>query len=156
LGHGGLGGGIRGLGRHMCDDSGGLVADAEDAALPFRDHLELHRCLVEPRVPPLELPKRRPLRLSDRLPGRPGSELSGLAHLRLVRFFLRRTWRGRWDAVGAGFGGGGSLLAPLPLEPSSFGGVRELRFSATGAGVRATSRRVISPWPTVHRFVVTQ
>jgi hypothetical protein len=71
-------------------------------------------------------------------------------------FFFRRTWRGRCVAAGAGFGGGDSRVAPLPLEPSSFGGVRELRFSATGAGVRETRRRVISPWPTVHKFVVTQ
>jgi hypothetical protein len=72
-----------------------------------------------------------------------------------VRFFLRRTWRGRCED-GAGFGCGPSGLAPFPLEPSSFGGVRELRRSGAGAGVRATSLRVISPWPTVHRFVVTQ
>jgi hypothetical protein len=39
---------------------------------------------------------------------------------------------------------------------SGFGGVRELRRSGAGAGVFATSRRVISPCPTVHRFVVTQ
>jgi hypothetical protein len=73
-----------------------------------------------------------------------------------VRFFFRRTWRGRCEAGGAGFGDGDSGCAPLPLEPSSFGGVRELRLSTVGAGVRATSRRVISPCPTVHRFVVTQ
>jgi hypothetical protein len=39
---------------------------------------------------------------------------------------------------------------------SSFGGVRELRFSAfagTGLGI---SRRVTKPWPVVHRFVVSQ
>jgi hypothetical protein len=73
-----------------------------------------------------------------------------------VRFFFRRTWRGRCEADGAGFGDGASGLAPLPLVPSSFGGVREVRRSGTGAGVRATSRRVISPCPTVQRFVVTQ
>ena len=53
-------------------------------------------------------------------------------------------------------GVGTSGCAPLPLEPSSFGGVRELRRSGTGAGVRATRRLVISPCPTVQRFVVTQ
>jgi len=72
-----------------------------------------------------------------------------------VRFFLRRTWRGRWEAAGAGLGGGVSAFAPFPLVPSSFGGVRELRRSGDGAGVFATSRRVISPCPTVQRFVVT-
>jgi hypothetical protein len=73
-----------------------------------------------------------------------------------VRFFLRRTWRGRCADDGAGFGEGASVRAPFPLVPSSFGGVRELRRSGVGAGVRATSRRVISPCPTVQRFVVTQ
>jgi len=41
-------------------------------------------------------------------------------------------------------------------RPSGFGGVREVRRSGAGAGVCATSRRVISPCPTVQRFVVTQ
>jgi hypothetical protein len=62
-----------------------------------------------------------------------------------VRFFFRRTCRGRCEVDGSGFGGGASGLAPFPLEPSSFGGVREVRFSAVGGGVRATSRRVTSP-----------
>ena len=80
-----------------------------------------------------------------------------VAHLRLVRFFLRRTCRGGCGvADGAGLGAAASGAAPFPLEPSSFGGVRELRRSGTGAGVFATSRRVISPCPTVQRFVVTQ
>jgi hypothetical protein len=51
-----------------------------------------------------------------------------------VRFFFRLTWRGRCDAEGAGLGAGVSGWAPLPLEPSSLGGVRELRFSTVGAG----------------------
>jgi hypothetical protein len=51
----------------------------------------------------------------------------------------------------------GSGEAPLPLEPSSsFGGVRDDRLSGVGAGARCTSRRVISPCPTVQRFVVAQ
>jgi hypothetical protein len=37
---------------------------------------------------------------------------------------------------------------------TSFGGVRdERRCGAAGLGI---SRRVINPWPTVHRFVVIQ
>jgi hypothetical protein len=58
-------------------------------------------------------------------------------------------------AGGAGFGASGSALAPFPLEPSSFGGVRELFFSTSPTGVFGTSRLVISPCPTVQRFVVT-
>src|SRR3954451_12384369 len=135
---------------------GRLVADAENAALALGHDLELHRRLVEPGMPPLELTQRCPLRLADRLAGRLGRQVRDLVHLRLVRFFLRRTWRGRCEPDGAGVGCGGSRLAPSPLEPSSFGGGRELRLSMTGAGVFPTRRRVISPCPTVQRFVVTQ
>jgi hypothetical protein len=41
---------------------------------------------------------------------------------------------------------------------SSFGGVRELRFAGGGgmAPFLGISRRVMIPWPVVHRFVVTQ
>ena len=59
-----------------------------------------------------------------------------------MRFFLRRTWRGRCEDEG--FGGGDSRSAPLPLEPSSFGGVRELRRSTVGAGVFATTGALAS------------
>ena len=140
----------------MGDDAGRLVADTEDPALPLGDDLELHRSLFEPRIAPLEVAQRCPLRFPDRLAGRLGRQVRELAHLRLVRFFLRRTWRGCWEVEGAGAGDGGVVFAPFPLEPPSFGGVRELRRSGAGAGVFATSRRVISPCPTVQRFVVTQ
>ena len=58
---------LRGLGRQMRDHAGRLVADTEDPALAFGDDLELHRGLVEPGIPPLELAQRRPLRLANRL-----------------------------------------------------------------------------------------
>ncbi len=73
--------------------------------------------------------------------------------LRLA-FFLRFTRRGCAGAAGfssAGFGSAPSLLSAA----TSFGGVREERFGA-GGGFFGTSLRVTSPWPTVHRFVVTQ
>jgi hypothetical protein len=72
-----------------------------------------------------------------------------------VRFFFRRTWRGCCEVAGFSWRG----LAPslwIAGAVSGFGGVRELRRSGVGAGVFATSRRVISPCPTVQRFVVTQ
>jgi hypothetical protein len=75
-----------------------------------------------------------------------------------VRFFFRRTWRGCCEDAGfscCGF----AATSPFPWTAgavSCFGGVRELRRSGVGAGVRATSLRVISPCPTVQRFVVTQ
>src|SRR5581483_7786905 len=128
------------------------------AALTLRDDLELHRRLVERGIPLLELAQRRPLRLADGLARRLDRQVGVGAHLRLVRFFfLRRTWRG---ALACGFGrsgAGGSTAAPLPLVPSSsFGGVRDVRRSTVGAAVFGISRRVIRPWPTVHRLVVTQ
>jgi hypothetical protein len=66
--------------------------------------------------------------------------------------FTRRGWAGAWF-LGLGAGSAG---APL-LIAGAVAGVLELRFgpAATGA-VFGTSRRVTSPWPTVHRFVVTQ
>ena len=58
-----------------------------------------------------------------------------------------------------GLGEAGPGFAPFPPpSPSSFGGVRELLRSPNrlGAGVFGISRRVMRPWPTVQRFVVTQ
>ena len=58
-----------------------------------------------------------------------------------------------WPVVGFGFGGW--RFAPFPSpSPPSFGAVRDVRFSGGfGFGAR---RRVTSPCPTVHRFVVIQ
>src|SRR5204863_5038433 len=87
-----------------------------------------------------------------------GEVVRGLdAAQRLPAFFFRRTFRGCCERAGAGFGAGPSVRAPLPPpSPSSRGGVRELRFSTSPIGVFGTSLRVISPCPTVQRFVVTQ
>src|SRR5207253_3086546 len=102
-----------------------------------------------------ELAQSRPLRLAHGLPRR--LDRHGVVHRRPA-FFFRRTLRGGCcERAGAGFGASGSRAAPLPPpSPSSRGGVRELRFSSMGAGVFGMSRRVISPCPTVQRFVVTQ
>ena len=141
----------------MRDDPGRLVADAEDPALAFGHDLELHRGLVEAGMAPLELAQRGPLRLADRLPGRLGREVREIS-------LISGSCASSCAAPGAAAArptepasaAATSGLAPFPLEPSSFGGVRELRRSGAGAGVFATSRRVISPCPTVQRFVVTQ
>ncbi len=141
----------------MRDDPRRRVADAEQAALALGHDLEAHRRLVERRIPLLELPQCRPLRLAHGLARRLDRQL--VAHRRPPAFFRRTLRGGCCERAGAGFGGvGGSFCAPFPPpSPSSRGGVRELFFSKSdGAGVFGISRRVISPWPTVHRFVVTQ
>src|SRR5581483_12312521 len=116
---------------------------------------ELDRGLVQPGMTQLQLPQRRPLRLADRLSRR----LDGHpTHLRLAAPFFRRTRRGWPDAFdGAAFGCSGVVgFAPFPPPASSFGGARELRLNRSGGGVLGIRRRVMRPWPTVHRFVVTQ
>src|SRR5581483_5944317 len=130
------------------------IADAEQAALALGDDLELHRGLVQPGMAQLELAQRRPLRLADRLAGRLDGHVGH--RLRAVPFF-RRTLRGcPAGRDGLAFGSPEAEgFAPLP-PPSSFGGVRDVRLKRSGGGVFGISRRVISPWPTVHRFVVTQ
>ena len=121
------------------NDARGRIADSEQTALPLRDDLELNRGLVEAGQKLLELSQCRPLRLADGLTRRLDLERSG-AHL-LARFFLRLTRRGAWASAGLGFGVGSLGLPPFP--ESSFGGVRELRFSGcTGFG---RSLRVTRP-----------
>jgi hypothetical protein len=122
------------------------VADAQQPALALGDHLKPNRRLVDPRLELLELAQRCPLRLTNRFARRLDLE----AHRRAFLFFLRLTRRGCAGAAGAGAGSGATAGAGA----TSFGGVREVRRSG-GCG-RGTSRRVIKPWPTVHRFVVTQ
>ena len=58
-------------------------------------------------------------------------------------------------AVGFGFGSGCFRAAPSSSPSPPRGGVREERFGG-GAPFFGMSVRVIRPWPTVHRFVVTQ
>src|SRR5207302_9377952 len=121
------------------------VADAEEPTLAFGDHLEPHRRLLEPGIALLELTQRRPLGLADGLARRLDRQLGG--HRRPA-FFFRRTLRGGCgrDAAGAGLGASGPRRAPFPPPSlSSRGGVRDVRFSSTGAGVFGTRRRVINP-----------
>src|SRR5919202_5051312 len=131
------------------------VADAENPPLALGDDLEPNGRLVEPRREPLELSQRGPLRLADRLAG--GLDLERLlglgAHRRAFFFFFTRLGA----AAGVGFGSGCLRAAPSPPPSPSppRGGVREERFGG-GAPFFGISWRVISPWPTVHRFVVTQ
>jgi len=67
---------------------------------------------------------------------------------------LRRTFRGA-DETAAGAGAGGwAGASPSWAGLSSFGGVRDERFG--GGAAFGIILRVISPWPTVQRFVVTQ
>src|SRR4029077_18950192 len=101
-------------------------------------------------------PRALPLRLSNVLSRRFARQLRG--HRRPPAFFRRTLRGGCCDRAGAGFGGSGLFAAPVPPpSPSSRGGVRELFFSKSdGAGVFGISRLVISPCPTVQRFVVTQ
>src|SRR5205823_3916774 len=99
----------------------------------------------------LELPQRRPLRLADGFAGRLDLDV---AHRRAFFFFFTRL--GGPAAAGVGVGAAGERFAPSPSSGSSRLGARELRFAGVVGGVFATSRRVISPWPTVQRFVVTQ
>src|SRR5581483_9435134 len=149
--------GLRRLGGKVGHDARRLVAHAEQPALALGDDLETHRSLVKRGVTRLELAQRGPLRLADGLTGRLDGQIPcRLAHLRPeLFFFLRRTWRGPCCAFG--FSPPGEPPSPWRATAvSGFGGVRELRRSTAGAGVRCTSRRVISPCPTVQRFVVTQ
>src|SRR5439155_1367101 len=65
----------------------------------------------------------------------------------------------RRDRVGRFLDLDAAARAGAATLPSLFGagGVRELRFGPNeGSGVFGISRRVIRPWPTVQRFVVTQ
>ena len=57
--------------------------------------------------------------------------------------------------MGFDFGSGCFRAASSPSPSPPRGGVREERFGG-GAPFFGMSWRVISPWPTVHRFVVTQ
>src|SRR4051812_18684897 len=113
----------------MRDDTGRLVADAENAALALGHDLELHRRLVEPGMPPLELTQRCPLRLADRLAGRLGRQIprSGVgkadtfAHceppssLRLLTSFISGLCASSCDAPGG--------AAASRTEPVSAAGV---------------------------------
>ena len=69
--------GRRGLARaarpHLRDHACRHLADAEKAALAFRQHLELDVALLEPGEVLLELAESGPLRLTDRLSGRLGA-----------------------------------------------------------------------------------
>ena len=130
------------------------VADAEQAALALGDDLEANRRLVEARVQALELAQRRPLRLADGLARRLDRDARSVTR-GARRFFFRLTCaRLRRGGFGAGFGRRLRLGRRLPSTSALFGGVRELVFGG-GCGF-GTSRRVIRPCPTVHRFVVTQ
>src|SRR5262245_7884633 len=98
----------------------------------------------------LELAERGPLRLADGLAGR--LDLTQVFHQRRALFFLRLTRRGG-AAGAAGFASLGEG-APSWLFGSDFGAVRDERFGGgCGFGI---SCLVTIPWPTVHRFVVTQ
>src|SRR5262249_22285927 len=127
-------------------------------ALALGHDLEAHGRLVDARIEPLQLAERLPLRLAHGLSG--GLDPEVVAHLRAPPFFLRRTWRcccGPRGVRGRGFAGGLPSSPPLSPPPvSAAGGVRELRRITGGAGVLGTRRRVMIPWPTVHRLVVTQ
>ncbi len=69
-------------------------------------------------------------------------------------FFLRFTRRG---GPGAGFGGGTSASGCAPSSSVlAFAGVRDERFCVVGGATFGIRRRVMSPWPTVQRFVVIQ
>ena len=69
-------------------------------------------------------------------------------------FFLRRTFRGV-EETAAGAGAGERVGAPSCSGlSSSFGGVRDVRRG--GGWAFGIILRVINPWPTVQRFVVTQ
>src|SRR5262249_45099375 len=132
------------------------VTDAEQAPLALGEDLEPNRRLVDPGLQPLELAQCGPLRLADGLARR--LDLQGLGHRRAPPrfFFLRRTRFGGASAAAAA-GAGTVARSPEPAAgygSSSRGGVREVRRGwSCGFGI---SRRVIKPWPTVHRLVVTQ
>src|SRR5205085_8943853 len=135
--------------RYRSEHARRRVADAEQAALSFRDDLELHGRLVEARLALLELSKRGPLCLANRLPCRFDLQL---AHRRAFCFFFRFTRRG----CAGGFGFGRAAPSPASGGGSSCGGVRDERFGIVGGGVFGMSRRVTRPCPTVQRFVVIQ
>src|SRR5262249_40521143 len=115
----------------------------------------------------LELAQCGPLRLADGLARR--LDLQGLGHRRAPPrfFFLRRT---RFGGAGAAAAAGAGTVAGPPEPsagpgPSSRRGAREVRprWGGRRREVRrgwscgfGISRRVIKPWPTVHRLVVTQ
>src|SRR4029077_11044293 len=144
----------------MRDNARGRVPDAEQPSLALGHDLETHRRLVERGMPLLELPQCRPFRFAHGLARRFDRQL--VAHRRPPAFFRRTLRGGCCERAGAGFGDSGLFAAPLPPPsppppPSSRGGVRELFFSnSDGAGVFGISPLVISPCPTVQRFVVTQ
>src|SRR5581483_8200364 len=143
---GGRGSGAGGL-LNGCEHARRRRADPEQPALALVDHLEADGAAVERRRAVLELPQRVPLRLADRLARALGGQLG---HRRLPPFFLRLTRRG--GGAAAALAGCGALIAS---GSGFFAGVWVRRGHA-GAGVFGIRRRVISPWPTVHRFVVTQ
>src|SRR5204863_7472807 len=111
-----------------------------------------------PGIAALELAQGHRLRLADGFAfGLDERRLVG--HRRDPFFFLRRTFRGGPCACGLACTPLDTVLPPSATTGSGEGGasrgaVRDERFGgATGFGIR---RRVIRPWPTVHRFVVTQ
>src|SRR5581483_5068506 len=140
------------------DHPGRRRAHSEQSALALGDDLERHGLPREPGKAPFELAKRHPLRLADRLADRFDDWIL-VRHRREPFFFLRLTLRG-WPGRSA-WAFGCSAAAPLASPPSSGAGagasrrgVRDERCGgAAGFGI---NRRVISPWPTVHRLVVTQ
>ena len=119
---------------------------------PSETTWKLHRRLVEPGMEPLQLAQRRPLRLADGLAGRLDRRRSSVIR---APFFFRFT---RAAAAGGrllgrrrsrGFRAVGSAASALRRRPRR-------AFRRRRTGFFGTSRRVTSPWPTVHRFVVTQ
>ena len=121
----------RALARELRDHARGREADAEQAALALRDHLEADLALVEPGEAPLELAERRPLGLADRLAG----------PLDLIRAERTRPVR-RCSVVIAGSAGRASCAAGRVAAP-------EPPASARGRGLRAVGGRAgpARPWP---------
>src|SRR6185436_19721031 len=136
------------------DHVSGCEPDAEQAALALGNDLELHALAIEPGNPLLELTERRPLRLADGLArGLDGDRRLG-THLRVLPPRFRLTRREPPPELALDVPSVDDCSPLLDTVGSSFGGVRLERLGGTTG--RGIWRRVMTPWPVVQRFVVSQ